>query len=95
MTETWLHDGIYDSELFDDRYIVWRRDRNYVATQERYGGGVLLAVRREISAVDHPEWSSSAEDMWVTVTLKNSNKVCKMHICTVYLCSENRGNTVI
>lgn len=32
LTETWLLPRVSDSELFDNRYIVWRRDRDYVAT---------------------------------------------------------------
>lgn len=94
LTETWLLSGINDSELFDDRYVVWRRDRNYAATKERYGGGVLLAVRREWMAVERPEWSSSAEDMWITVTLNNNSSNSQIiHFCTIYLCSEKCGNS--
>ena len=26
LTETWLNRGVYDSKLFDDWYIVYRRD---------------------------------------------------------------------
>lgn len=93
-TETWLLEGISDSELFDGRYMVWRRDRNYQKTQEKYGGGVLLAVSRNYSALARPEWSSSAEDIWVSVTLNiNHSGHRKVHICTLYLCSENRGNS--
>lgn len=92
LTETWLLDGINDSELFDSRYVVWRRDRNYQTTREKYGGGVLLALRREFSAVYRPEWSSPAEDIWVSVTFTNKNNITRtIHICTVYLCSENLG----
>lgn len=92
LTETWLLNGIDDSELFDDRYIVFRRDRNYIATNERYGGGVLLAIHRQISAVVRSEWSSSAEDIWVTITVKTKCKTsAKIHLCTVYLCDENLG----
>lgn len=94
LTETWLLDGIHDSELFDNRYVVWRRDRNYAVTKEKYGGGVLLAIRNGISAVHHPEWSSSAEDIWVTITPNNKNKnSLKLHVCTIYLCNENLGNS--
>lgn len=94
LSETWMLSGINDSELFDDRYVVWRRDRNYVATNVKYGGGVLLATRRDLTAVNRPEWSSSAEDVWVTVTHKNVNKqLQRIHFCTIYLCSEKFGNS--
>lgn len=93
LTETWLNDGISDTELFDDRYLVFRRDRNYSETGEKYGGGVLLAVRREFTAIDRPDWNSTAEDIWVTISYKNkpNSKPKKLHVCTIYLCDENRG----
>lgn len=94
LTETWLLDGISDSELFDDRYLVWRRDRDFFKTKQTRGGGVLLAVRRDFSAVERPEWTSSAEDLWVTVTFKNKDRSFrKLHFCTIYLCNENVGNS--
>lgn len=94
ITESWLPDSIHDSEFIDDRYVIWRRDRNYAATRERFGGGVFLAVRRELSAVERPEWCSSAEDIWVTVTTMNKDRTLnKIHFCTLYLCNQNLGNT--
>ncbi|CAF4761876.1 unnamed protein product [Pieris macdunnoughi] len=63
ITETWLLEGISDSELFDNRYLVWRRDRNYAATEQSKGGGVLIAVKREIPADVRHDWRSSAEDL--------------------------------
>ncbi|CAH2096644.1 unnamed protein product [Euphydryas editha] len=72
LTETWLLDGVFDQELFDDRYLVWRRDRNYLNTHQKYGGGVLLAVRRDIPAIEQLDWQSSAEDLWVSLTIKKA-----------------------
>lgn len=66
LTETWLLDGISSSEIFDDRYIVWRRDRDYGATGQTRGGGVLIAVCRELSVVSQPLFLSSAEDLWLS-----------------------------
>ena len=43
-TETWLYDGIMDSELFDSRYEVIRKDRE----SNMLGGGVLLAIKRDV-----------------------------------------------
>ena len=45
LTETWLCDSIFSSELFDDRYTVIRRDRSTTATR---GGGVLAAFNKKI-----------------------------------------------
>lgn len=96
ITESWLINGVNNSELFDDRYIIFRRDRNYGVTNQGKGGGVLLAVRRELAAEYRSEWSSSAEDLWVTLTIRTRNprSMYKMHICVIYVCNENMGNSM-
>lgn len=40
-------------------------------------------------------WQSSAEDLWISITYnnKNCNNIARIHICTVYLCAENTGNS--
>lgn len=87
LTETWLVDSISDSELFDHRYLVWRHDRNYDLTGQSMGGGVLLATYKDLHVSPRPEWSSTAEDIWVTISLGNN----KLHVCAVYLCGQNAG----
>lgn len=47
MCETWLREGFYDNELFDDRYTIHRRDRNFDITTKLDGGGCIVAVKRE------------------------------------------------
>lgn len=93
LTETWLIDGLLNSELFDDRYIVWRRDRDYSVTGQSRGGGVLIATRRELSVTPQPLLHSSAEDLWITLRLKNLNSrdYVNLYICAVYLCKQNKG----
>lgn len=95
LTETWLISGISDSELFDNRYLVFRRDRDYILTDQSKGGGVLIAVQRHLSSSINLNWQSSAEDIWVTVSLCNSrrNVVVKLHLCVLYLCEQNKGNS--
>lgn len=48
ISETWIQDGVYDAELFDDNYRVYRKDRDLEALHVTRGGGVLLAIRRDI-----------------------------------------------
>lgn len=94
-TETWLVDDIHNSELFDSRYLVWRRDREYSRTAQKRGGGVLIAVKRELIAIEKPNWRSSAEDIWVSLILKRNRPQVsyKLHLCALYLCKENLGHS--
>ena len=50
LSETWLHSGISDNEYIDDRYCVYRCDRDRVGSGRGDGGGVLVAIRRELGA---------------------------------------------
>lgn len=50
LTETWLHDDVHSSEIFPTEYHVYRKDRNFLATHQTRGGGVLLALKDHIKA---------------------------------------------
>lgn len=50
LTETWLVPDIRDGEFIDDRYVVFRCDRDRIATKKKDGGGVLIAALRELRA---------------------------------------------
>lgn len=52
LTETWLHEELKSTELFNDNFIVFRSDRNFSATNTKRGGGVLIAINKELSAVE-------------------------------------------
>lgn len=87
-TETWLTEGIHSSELFDDRYVVIRRDRNKQRTGMERGGGVLLAVHRRLQvsqltlAEHNPLIVRDLESIWLQVSRPHSNTV--IHINVVY-----------
>jgi Reverse transcriptase (RNA-dependent DNA polymerase) len=81
LTETWLTDGIFDHELFDHRYVVYRRDRDYVSQSKKLGGGVLIAVKSDLNSSHQPAWSSHAEDIWISINL---NSPTPLHICCSY-----------
>lgn len=50
-TETWCHDGIKNSELFDlNAFDVYRCDRNFDNVCNKRGGGVLFAILKELNA---------------------------------------------
>ena len=46
ITETWLNDRVANAEILPDSFNIFRRDRNNGKT----GGGILLAVKRNITA---------------------------------------------
>lgn len=49
--ETWLNHNFYDDEYFDSNlYDVFRKDRDIERTGCSLGGGVLIAVRRNLQA---------------------------------------------
>lgn len=87
LTETWLHEGVSSSELFDDRYIVYRRDRASSGFHyNKIGGGVLIAVNKKLDSRQHKNFESSGEDLWVSVDILNCNKKKdKLLICAIYL----------
>lgn len=44
LTETWVQEGVYNSELFPNRFTVLRKDRDLKITNLTTGGGTLLAI---------------------------------------------------
>lgn len=80
LTETWLNESIYNGELFDDNYVVYRRDRNSLACGKSRGGGVLIAVLKSLCSCELVVLSDR-EELWVQI--KNN----KFHItlCAVYI----------
>lgn len=85
LTETWLNDSVFDHELFDSRYIVFRRDRSSTNCSKLEGGGVLVAVLKTHSPIRKLKWESELEDLWVSFKFRQGNSVVELCICTVYL----------
>lgn len=84
LTETWLNKNILSSELFDDRYIVYRRDRESTGFhRNKEGGGVLIAVAKHICSCRILKWESNCEDLWVKLHLGNTRN--EIILCAVYL----------
>jgi len=73
LCETWLNDDVFTSELFDDRYIVYRNDRDNVAMSKNDGGGCLIAIRKELISRRVPEFALN-NDVWVSVEQLNGGK---------------------
>lgn len=67
LCETWLRPDIFTSELFDDSYIVYRKDRNNAALGKGDGGGCLIAVKRHLCS-SRIECFELDTDVWVSIS---------------------------
>lgn len=74
LCETWLNSNIYDSEFFDNRYVVFRMDRNSAVTGLSRGGGCLIAIRSDLHSMRRTEWELSKEDLWISIFHENGMK---------------------
>lgn len=66
LCETWLHDAIFSSELFDDKYIIYRKDRDNSLFSKNDGGGCLIAVRKDLFSKRLYDWELDT-DIWVSI----------------------------
>ena len=70
LTETWLDDRIYSSQLFGEKYTVFRTDRSHLNSRKNRDGGVLIAVLRKYKCyVDPAPISDSLEQLWVIIEM--------------------------
>lgn len=87
ITESWLNDSIFNAQIFDSRYTVFRKDRS---TRQTRGGGLLLALLNEenmrAERLSHLE--TGDENLWVKVTIQG---VC-LFICIVYIPPSSKTN---
>lgn len=85
LTETNLNSSVNSSELFDSRYQVYRRDREMTGFRGfNDGGGVLIAVSRNLNSRRMVNWESSCEDLWVTIE-GPFDLATHLSLCAVYL----------
>lgn len=85
-SETWLQDDILDSELCDNRYTVFRQDRNLLLTNKKTGGGVMICARRELGAELCNDWNAaSTESLCITIPSHKINSTGNLHIVIVYV----------
>lgn len=74
LSETWLHECIFDGELFGNRYSVYRNDRDPIVTEKSRGGGCLIAVKNGIHSSRIADFEVGQEDIWVAVYHIDGNK---------------------
>lgn len=82
LTETWLVAGVTDSEVIDDRYVLYRKDRDSRTSCKRDGGGVLIATKRSIASNRRLDWEEVClEHLTVSLLLGKHNLI----ISAVYI----------
>lgn len=67
LSETWLCDGIPNSNYFTPNYNVYRRDRDYISTGQKLGGGVLIALHSSLESQRRFDLESYSECLWVEI----------------------------
>ncbi|KAG6464267.1 hypothetical protein O3G_MSEX014401 [Manduca sexta] len=86
-TETWLHKNIMDTELCDDRYDLFRYDRDCLYSNKKTGGGVMVCTRRELTAELYTEWQGSpaTESICIRIPGRILNSSSNLFIIVAYL----------
>lgn len=86
LSETWLNNSVMSSELFENRYKVYRRDRETSGFHnKKEGGGALIAVSTKLNSTRITTWESNCEDLWVAVDVCLSGIVQRLVFCALNL----------
>ncbi|XP_055623223.1 uncharacterized protein LOC129766661 [Toxorhynchites rutilus septentrionalis] len=73
LTETWLDDRIFSTQLFGPSYAVYRTDRSHLNSHKSRGGGVLIAITRRLTSyLDPAPISLLLEQLWVLVEVNHN-----------------------
>ncbi|XP_058445613.1 uncharacterized protein LOC131426828 [Malaya genurostris] len=81
LTETWLREDILNSEL-STNYTIYRCDRNSSSSQLLRGGGVLIAIKNNLTGIAiKMHGFEHLEQTTVRVSLPNLS----LYICCIYL----------
>lgn len=83
LTETNFNGGVFDGEILDNRYNVFRRDRQDTTICKDEGGGVLIATRKDLNVLRQTAKESSVEDVWISI-IDHDHKPT-LNICVCYL----------
>ncbi|GBM66500.1 hypothetical protein AVEN_23767-1 [Araneus ventricosus] len=81
VTETWLCEDVDSWHLFDDRYLVYRKDRGSSANSSKRGGDVLVSIKKCLSSRKLGVPGIDLEAIWISVKLNHRKK---MLLCGVY-----------
>jgi hypothetical protein len=86
-TETWLQDDILNSELCDNRYDIFRMDRNLHTSYKKTGGGVMACLKSTLGARQNLCFTSKCgtELLHVTVPSHYIQTENNLNIILIYL----------
>lgn len=73
LCESWLRNGVLSSELFNDQYVIYRKDRDNSIFDKKDGGGCLIAVRKNFISNRLGNWELDT-DIWVSIDHANGMK---------------------
>lgn len=80
LTETWLDGSIHNGEFLDDRYVVYRSDRNSKTSSKKRGGGVLVAVMKSLTSYEL-KCKCCNEELWVRIKVGSVDLI----LCALYI----------
>ncbi|XP_055527412.1 uncharacterized protein LOC129720025 [Wyeomyia smithii] len=90
LTETWLDDRILSTQLFGNRYTVFRTDRSDLNSKKTRGGGVLIAVSVRLNCrIDAAPIHDTLEQVWVIVETSCSD----VSVGVVYLPPDRKSDS--
>lgn len=90
ITETWLMPGIFDSEITDDRYILFRRDRDFSTSDKKDGGGIIVAIKKHIPAIRNTNLEDeNVEELFINLQLPKTRII----LCVTYIPPATRYGT--
>ena len=71
-TETWLDDRIASPQLFNTDYNVFRVDRGLHNSSRQRGGGVLIAVSKNVNVAPvNLSSGHTVQNLWVKITIND------------------------
>lgn len=81
LTQTWLTPSVFDHEIFDDRYVIFRKDRDPLRTGKTIGEGVLIGIKSVFNcwSLPFPDSGKDIENVWVKVNLSSG----VLYVCGV------------
>lgn len=81
IVESWLTPGVNSGELFDQRYQVFRQDRDPHTTGKSKGGGLIIAVKNNIKALPLTslyQCERNIESMWVKCNIHGQDIILSL-----------------